>query len=944
MTYVDATSGAGGNTTLADGSTFTPPLNVTNGADQQWEQRTPFASGGTVYESGGEAAENAPELRMKLTGLVPGGNYRIRVHFWDAGPAWRIRAGFTAAPGVNPLFANPAEAAAIGATAAVAASTLSYDVAPTIFAEGDRTMFSGDMGTAVANGSGEISVFLDDLSPVSGSNDRAWFDGISHEAIPPVNDVNYVDATVSNTARWDGAAFAPAADGVTGADNNWERRNLGNLGNVFESNGEAAGAENAPLLVTTLSGLTPSTAYVLYGYFWTDGSNWRLKASADASDIQDNGTPGSPADDFLPALPATHFAAGNNAGGTATVGTPASATTFTATPLLVEGNRTLLQATLGTATSDANGVITVYLDDVPSSGQGGRTWYDGLGYKLALALDPALDEDGDGLTNGQEATLGTNAYLVDTDGDSYSDKVEVDAGSDPLSATSVPPLPGNGLAIAPDGAWTWFNDERAIFHQGSLFAGYVKANGQYGITRYDPVANEVFHMIISTAASQQQDDHNNPSITPLPDGKLLILYSKHNAGSRYYQRTSLVPQPSTNADWGPEITITTPANNTYANTYRLTAEADAIYNFHRCINFNPTVTRSLDNGATWQAPQQMIEVGANNVRPYPRYCSNGSDRIDLIYTDGHPRDIDNSVYHMFYKAGGFYKTDGTLVDTFANLPLDHQGGQRGSVIYPFSNAAWGPGQGPDNWIPGARGWTWDVHYGSDGNPTCVFQVQTGTDATWATSRIYYYYARWTGSAWQRKFIAQGGRGLYAVESDYGGGMCIDPDHPNVIYLSSNAANPFSLADVSNVPLGARYEIYRGTTTDGGLTFSWEPVTTNSLQDNLRPIIPVNHGYDRALLWFNGTYNSYTSYSTRVLGLFENDLALRSSSFGTNSATLTWDSSPGRFYKITGSSDLSGFPHEAAAGIESQGPTTSRTFSFPAPLQNAPKAFFRVEPE
>ena len=70
LTYVDATPGAGGNTTLADGSTFTPPLNGTNGADQQWEQRTVFGSGGNIYESGGEGAEITVYPSLKL-GLYP---------------------------------------------------------------------------------------------------------------------------------------------------------------------------------------------------------------------------------------------------------------------------------------------------------------------------------------------------------------------------------------------------------------------------------------------------------------------------------------------------------------------------------------------------------------------------------------------------------------------------------------------------------------------------------------------------------------------------------------------------------------------------------------------------------------------------------------------------------------------------------------------------------
>lgn len=859
LTYVDASAGPSGNTTLADGSEFSPPLNGTNGQDGRWEQRTTLASGGSVFESGGEGAENAPEIRTRLSGLTPGAAYQIRAHFWDASPAWRIRAGFSSNAGANTLFANTAEAAGIGAAGAVAASTLAYSTAPTVFTEADRTMFAALVGTAVASPDGVIDVFLDDAPPALGANDRTWYDGLSYEPAPLVNAITYVDASLANTRRHDGQPFLPAAEGVTGPDHNWETRTLGNQGGVYESNGELGAAENAPLLATTLSGLEPHATYVLYAYFWTDGSNWRIKASAKSSDILP--------DLSLPSAPMTSFSSANNASGTATTAPNAALSSFVAAPMLAESNRTLKQASLGTATSNAAGEITVWVDDFEFGDQPNRTWYDGLGYKPALPLDPALDEDADGLSNDEEASRGTNPYLTDTDGDSFSDSIEVAANSDPLSAASTPPLPGNSVEISPDGAWTWFNDERAIVHQGSLFAGYVRGDGTYGVTRRDLTTGANSHSTISTATSRQQDDHNNPSITALPDGRLTVLYSKHAAGSVFWQRFSNGPLPSSDADWGPEITRSVPASNTYANTYQLSGEADALYNFHRCINFNPTLTISTDHGATWGTSRQLIGTGSGSTRPYPRYTSNGIDRIDAIYTDGHPRDVANSVYHLFYRHGGLHRTDGTLIDSLANIPLDHDGGEKGSVIYPYSAAAWEAGQGPDDWIPAGRGWTWDVHYGADGNPVCVFQVQRD-GAAWSDDRIFYYYARWTGASWQRKFIAQAGRPLYAAEDDYGGGMCLDPEDPRVVYISTNAANPFALGGIDNVPLAAnaRYEIYRGFTADGGLTFQWSPVTLNSTADNLRPIVPMRHGRSQFLLWFNGTYSSYTNYSTRVLGL------------------------------------------------------------------------------
>jgi thiol-disulfide isomerase/thioredoxin len=52
-------------------------------------------------------------------------------------------------------------------------------------------------------------------------------------------------------------------------------------------------------------------------------------------------------------------------------------------------------------------------------------------------LDPAGDEDGDGLSNGEEESLGTDPAVADSDNDGYTDFEEVDAETDPLDSSSV---------------------------------------------------------------------------------------------------------------------------------------------------------------------------------------------------------------------------------------------------------------------------------------------------------------------------------------------------------------------------------------------------------------------------------------------------------------------------------------------------------------------------
>jgi serine/threonine protein kinase len=61
----------------------------------------------------------------------------------------------------------------------------------------------------------------------------------------------------------------------------------------------------------------------------------------------------------------------------------------------------------------------------------------------------SADDDGDGLTNVQEASLGTDPTKADTDGDNVPDKVEVDAGTDPLN----PDSDDDGLSDGEERSW-----------------------------------------------------------------------------------------------------------------------------------------------------------------------------------------------------------------------------------------------------------------------------------------------------------------------------------------------------------------------------------------------------------------------------------------------------------------------------------------------------------
>ena len=56
--------------------------------------------------------------------------------------------------------------------------------------------------------------------------------------------------------------------------------------------------------------------------------------------------------------------------------------------------------------------------------------------------DPYKDTDGDGLTDTEEAELGTDPELSDTDGDGFDDADEVDGNTDPTDADDHPYMGG----------------------------------------------------------------------------------------------------------------------------------------------------------------------------------------------------------------------------------------------------------------------------------------------------------------------------------------------------------------------------------------------------------------------------------------------------------------------------------------------------------------------
>ncbi|MGJ8691709.1 MAG: BNR-4 repeat-containing protein [Thalassotalea sp.] len=439
-----------------------------------------------------------------------------------------------------------------------------------------------------------------------------------------------------------------------------------------------------------------------------------------------------------------------------------------------------------------------------------------------------------------------------------------------LNTHAAPAENSSPIIINDNAAWCWFQDERAVIHNGQLYVGSVASKlgtngaergGNIEVARYPldhshPAVVNVMH------DGLQDDDHNVPALLALPNNDILAIYSKHNADRKIRYRMLSPALQAKDDQWLPEIDMTRKDKITYANLFRLSAENQGkgrIYNFYRGINFNPSFDISDDNGKTWSKGQHFI---ANQGRPYVKYISNNKDEIHFVTTEQHPRVFNNSIYHGYLKNGKVFNSYHKQVHDLNEGPLTTD---KLTKVY----------QGGENNVA----WTVDLHLDPDGNPYTVISVQVNDgqknrhQGEKHGDDMRYYYAnlqqsKWwqfgKNSTWKVDEIAYAGSRLYDREQDYTGLAALDPSNKNSMIISTNADPVTGQPLISRSDNKRHWELYKGIRKENG-KWTWAPLTSNSAEDNLRPIIPINNDSDDLyLLWMKGRYVSYQNIDTKVM--------------------------------------------------------------------------------
>jgi hypothetical protein len=415
---------------------------------------------------------------------------------------------------------------------------------------------------------------------------------------------------------------------------------------------------------------------------------------------------------------------------------------------------------------------------------------------------------------------------------------------------------GELVMLDDDGGWCWFQDERVIVHDGMLLVGSVSRGVRDHDRRGD--INVIVHELRSGATRRvmlfngsRTDDHNAPALLALPDGRVLAVFTRHGLDSVVRYRATR--RPGDLDDWHPQrvhdADLEEGGGVTYSNVYRLARENDGrgrIYDFYRGTGWDPNVLVSDDDGGSWRQLGRLLEGPG---RPYVRYASDHEESIHFVCTEQHPRDADNSIYHGVVRGGRVERSDGEPVGRLGARPVEVT-----QLTRVFAGDA-------DH-----VAWCSDIQLDTAGRPVVVYSVQrdgAGLPVGQGGEDLRYRYARWDGSRWHDHAVAFAGQRLYSGEDDYAGLICLDPTDTSTVYLSSNAHPVTGEPLISEADGERHHEIYRGRTGDGGRTWTFMPVTRNSIVDNLRPMMPEGTT-EPILLWLRGRYESYSNYDQAVV--------------------------------------------------------------------------------
>ncbi|HUI93860.1 MAG TPA: BNR-4 repeat-containing protein [Chitinivibrionales bacterium] len=463
-------------------------------------------------------------------------------------------------------------------------------------------------------------------------------------------------------------------------------------------------------------------------------------------------------------------------------------------------------------------------------------------------------------------------------------------------AQSIPKAGADFTSATDNGAWTWYGNPVAVYHEGTYkktYMGWISNAGVVSVATYDHTTGA---MVTHVMGSMAADDHSHPSLLIRPDGRLMVFFSGHDGAT---MNLYISTNPEDISAFDPLIKVAPGVTYCYPNPMWLSDEGDSgrIYLFYRSMGLKPCFSTSDDWGKTWTPTKNYYTNPDSTPKSYANYCCNGKDEIDIVIEKGHRAGY-WPLYYLKYKNGAFWKVNGTKLATMDQLPVINT--ELDTVMDPQA--------------AGCHGSAWDIALDNSGLPVIAY------DQFKDANNHVYYYVRWTGTTWFKKQLVNSGADMGA-EDGFAGGITLDHENTGNIYMSRQ--------------INGMHEIDKWSTPDGGTNWDSTAITRGSANKNTRPIVPRYHiPYDKIdVVWMYGSYSAFTGdgYNTAVKmypynetveagvpakpSAVGNELDLRATRYGITFNLVRPQASSLKVYKLNGGllSDLTGVVGAMNAG-------------------------------
>jgi hypothetical protein len=219
----------------------------------------------------------------------------------------------------------------------------------------------------------------------------------------------------------------------------------------------------------------------------------------------------------------------------------------------------------------------------------------------------------------------------------------------------------------------------------------------------------------------------------------------------------------------------------------------------------------------------------------------------MLFSDGHPHHYNTSLYYLKMRRGRFFRADGRLVGSLADLPFHF------ADLDPVSRFR----------VTHQRAWPQDIATDTSGAPVAVFTRTVGrTD--------WFHYARWNGRRWEDHAVVSAGhgggtRGFHTggMPGYYNNGITVDHSDPSWVVLARRMGQTRRRGRTPAEDEWNQVELRH--TEDGGRTWTATTLTSGRSGFSIRPIFPRGlHLAGRFVVaYVAGTAHTFRDFHTRV---------------------------------------------------------------------------------